>query len=238
MAEFTRTELIRKIATTGRLQLAGTDLAGLDLSNLTLVGADFSYADLTGADLSGAQLSGASLWSCRAAGARFSGANLTGASLGLADLTGADMREALLERADLTGARLNGADLTDARLRGAWLDAMQRALAIGAPPLRYPARSGPGVRVVDEDHLAEPVALRCGDRLEIHFSGSRDAADARVAQHGADGAAILAPVDPAGPARGPFHVLAFEAVVAGRAQLVIEHRDGRDPETLEVLVTP
>lgn len=40
MTEFTRADILRKIAATGRLEMAGADLAGLDLTGLTLVGAD------------------------------------------------------------------------------------------------------------------------------------------------------------------------------------------------------
>ena len=175
--------------------MAGADLAGLDLIGLTLVGADLSYADLTGADLSGARLSGASLWSARATGAKFFRANLVGASLGLADLAGADLREAQLERADLTGTRLDRADLTDAQLRGAWLDAMQRALAIGAPPLRYPARSRPRICVLNEDQLIAPVALRCGDRLEMHLRSRADPVTPRPGRAHIEGAPISGPAN-------------------------------------------
>lgn len=238
MTDVTRSDLIRMIAQTGRLQLIGADLAGLDMSGLTLVGADLSYANLAGADLSETQLSGASLWSVKAPAARFRGANLSGASLGLADLAGADLREALLERADLTGARLDGADLTDARMRGAWLDAMQRAMAIGAPPLRYPARSNPGLYVIDEDHLANPVALRCGDRLELHLCNPGDPAAPRPAPLRIEGAQILIALKLDNPVRGGIHVLAFDAVEPGQARLVVDPGGGRDPIGIDVRVTP
>ncbi|MCV2449237.1 pentapeptide repeat-containing protein [Paracoccus sp. DMF] len=233
MADYTRAEIVRRIATMGRLQLAGADLAGLDMAGLTLVGADLSYADLTEADLTGAQLSGASLWSARAAGARFFQANLSGASMGLADLSGADLREAVLERADLTGARLDRADLTGARLRGAWLDAMQRALAISAPPLRYPApRDRATTCILHEAQLGAPVCLRCGDRLEMHLDGPTPAAHV-------EGAPILSGPEPPDTAPGPLRVLAFSAVAPGRARLVLDLRQtGKAPIALEVLVTP
>ena len=231
MADYTRAEILRRIATMGRLQLAGADLAGLDMAGLTLVGADLSYADLTGTDLTGAQLSGASLWSARAAGACLRQANLSGASLGLADLSGADLREAVLERADLTGTRLDRADLTGARLRGAWLDAMQRALAISAPPLRYPPpRDGATTRILHQGEFGAPVSLRCGDRLEMHLDGPTPAAHV-------EGAPILAGAEPPDTAAGP--VLAFCAVAPGRARLVLDlHETGRPPIALDVLVTP
>ena len=238
MADFTRADLIRMIAEAGRLQLIGADLAGLDMSGLTLVGADLSYADLSGTDLSGAQLSGASLWSVKARAARFAGANLSGASLGLADLAGADLRDALLERADLTGARLDGADLTDARIRGAWLDAMQRAMAIGAPPLRYPMRASPGLYIVGEDHLARPVSLRCGDRLELHLLNPTDPTAPRPAPLRIEGAQVLTARELDDADRGTVYVLAFDAVAPGHAQLVIAAGGTRGPVSLDVLVMP
>lgn len=238
MADYSRAEIVRRIATMGRLQLAGADLAGLDLAGLTLVGADLSYSDLSGSDLSGAQLSGASLWSVRAAGARLRGANLSGASMGLADLSGADLRAAVLERADLTGTRLDRADLTGARLRGVWLDAMQRALAISAPPLRYPApRDGANTCILHQAQLGCPVSLRCGDRLEMHLDAAAPAAHV-------EGARVLSGPEPGPkPGRqsglGAPQVLAFNAVAPGRARLVLDLREpGRAPIALEVLVTP
>ena len=238
MTEFTRADILRKIAATGRLEMAGADLAGLDLTGLTLVGADLSYADLTGADLSGARLSGASLWSARATGAKFFRANLVGASVGLADLAGADLREAQLDRADLTGTRLDRADLTDAQLRGAWLDAMQRALAIGAPPLRYPARTRPRICVLSEDQLIAPVALRCGDRLEMHLRSRADPVTPRPGRARIEGAPILTGLDLPDSIRGPVYVLAFDAIAPGRARMVVERGEGRDLIAFEVLVTP
>ncbi|WP_323715491.1 pentapeptide repeat-containing protein [Paracoccus aminovorans] len=233
MADYTRAEIVRRIAMIGSLHLAGADLAGLDLSGMTLVGADLSYADLTEADLTDAQLSGASLWSARAPGARLFRANLSGASLGLADLTGADLRQAVLERADLTGARLDRADLTGARLRGAWLDAMQRALAISAPPLRYPApRHGATTRILNQAQLGDPVSLRCGDRLEMHLHASAPAAHV-------EGAPILTGPEPPDGMAGSGRVLAFSAVAPGRARLVLDLGEkGGAPIALEVLVTP
>ncbi len=229
MADYTRAEILRRIATMSSLRLAGADLAGLDLSGMTLVGADLSYADLTEADLTDAQLFGASLWSARAAGARLYQANLSGARLGLADLSGADLRQAVLERADLTGARLDGADLSGARLRGAWLDAMQRALAISAPVLCYPApRRAATTCILHEAELDHPVSLHCGDRLEMHLQAPAPAAHV-------EGAPIL--TGPETP--GQSSVLAFCAVAPGRARLVLDlGQRGRAPIALDVLVTP
>ncbi|KRW94626.1 pentapeptide repeat-containing protein [Paracoccus sp. MKU1] len=238
MAEYTRAEIVRRIATMGRLHLAGSDLAGLDLSGMTLVGADLSYADLTEADLTDAQLSDASLWSARAARARFRNANLSRASLGLADLSDADLRGAVLDRADLTGARLDRANLTAALLRGAWLDSMQRALATGAPPLRYPPRHRPTTCILHEEHIAEPVALRCGDRLEMHLNTLSEAAARHPALARIEGAPILAGPELPRSFAGPPCVLTFCAVAPGRARLVLEPGEGRAPIALEVLVSP
>lgn len=238
MNQFTRADILRKIAANGRLEMAGADLAGLDLSGLSLVGADLSYANLTGTDLSATQLSGASLWSASAARAIFFRANLTGASLGLADLAGADLREAQLERADLTGTRLDGADLTDARLRGAWLDAMQRALAIGAPPLRFPERSRPKTCVLVEDQPGAQVALRCGDRLEMHLRSDADSVTARPGRAHIAGPPILTGLELPDSIRGPVYVLAFDAIAPGQTRLVVERGEGADVITFDVQVTP
>lgn len=239
MAEFTRAEIVRRIATMGSLHLAGSDLTGLDLSGMTLVGADLSYADLTEADLTNAQLSGASLWSVRAVGARFHKANLAGASLGLADLTGADLRDAVLERADLTGARLDRADLTGARLRGAWLDAMQRALAISAPPLRYPdQRERATTCILHEGHLATLVSLRCGDRLEMHLQTPPDAPARPEIVARLEGEPILSGPEPCEPSSEAIRILTFLAVAPGRARLVLVRGDDRPPVSVELLVVP
>ncbi|MFC3568765.1 pentapeptide repeat-containing protein [Paracoccus simplex] len=229
MAEFTRAEIVRRIATMGSLHLAGSDLTGLDLSGMTLVGADLSYADLTEADLTNAQLSGASLWSVRAVGARFHKANLAGASLGLADLTGADLRDAVLERADLTGARL----------RGAWLDAMQRALAISAPPLRYPdQRERATTCILHEGHLATLVSLRCGDRLEMHLQTPPDAPARPEIVARLEGEPILSGPEPCEPSSEAIRILTFLAVAPGRARLVLVRGDDRPPVSVELLVVP
>ncbi len=222
MAEYTRAQIVRRIATTGHLRLAGSDLAGLDLSGLTLVEADLSYADLTRADLTEAQLPASSLWSARAAGARFRNANLSGANLGLADLSDADLRGAILERADLTGARLDRADLSDARLRGAWLDTMQRALAMGAPPLRYPVRRPPVTHILRAGQIVEPVTLRCGDRLEVHLDSLTEAAVRHPDLARVEGAPILAGPELPQALAGPPFVLTFSAIAPGRGRLVLQ----------------
>lgn len=233
MADYTRAEMVRRIATMGCLHLAGADLSGLDLSGMTLVGADLSYADLTASDLTDAQLSGASLWSTRAQGARFRQANLSGACLGLSDLSGADLRQAQLDLADLTGARMDGADLAGAQLRGAWLDTMQRALAINAPPLRYPAvLPGRATRVLSQAQLGPSVTLRCGDQLELHLDRPRSTV--RV-----EGAPILTRPRKTGASVETGRVMAFSAIAPGRTRLVVNPGErGRAPLAIEVVITP
>lgn len=170
LADFTRSELVRRIATGGTLRLVGADLSHLDLSGLALSGADLSYANLTHADLEGATLTGASLWSARAQRARMRGANLSSAQLGLADLKDADLRDAVLVECDLTGARLDGADLSRSRLDGTWLDTMQRALAIGAPPTRFPQPQRAETHVLSMEYPRDLVEMRRSDRLQLRYS--------------------------------------------------------------------
>lgn len=170
MADFTRSELVRRIATGGSLRLVGADLSHLDMSGLALSGADLSYANLTHADLVGATLTGASLWSARAQRARMRGANLSSAQLGLADLKDADLRDAVLVECDLTGARLDGADLSRSRLDGTWLDTMQRALAIGAPPTRFPQPQRAETHMLSMDYPRDLVEMRRSDRLQLRYS--------------------------------------------------------------------
>ena len=232
MTEHSRDEIVRRIAVSGTLKMPGADLAGLDLSGLTLVGADLSYADLTGTDLCMAQLSGASLWSAHASGARFRGANMTGASLGLAVLVSADLRETVLDHADLTGAQLTGADLTGSEMSGTWLDAIQRALAIGAPPLRYPGAARPP-RILSEDGAAAPVILRSGDRMELRLN--QPALAVHIDHDATSGEEVLR-----GPEPGTIsnkRVLHFRAAGSGRARLVISRADGKPDFELDVRVS-
>lgn len=234
MAELTRDDILRRIAASGHIQLPGADLAGLDLSGLTLAGADLSYSDLSGADLSHAQLPGACLWSVQARGARFRCANLCGASLGLAVLVRADMRDAQMDGVDLTGAKLDGADLTGSDLRGAWLDAMQRALAVGAPPLRFSPEPGTRTRVLNQGDAVTAVALRCGERLELRLN--ERPGRSRIEQSGAPGRAVLTGPDACAYRLNARH-LTFLADAPGRARVVITTKDASQCVTLDVLVT-
>lgn len=234
MAEHTRDEILRRIAASGAVQLPGADLSGLNLSGLTLAGADLSYADLSGANLCNAQLQGACLWSARARGAQFRHANLCGASLGLAVLVGADMRDAQMDRADLTGAQLDGADLTGSDLRGAWLDAMQRALAVGAPPVRFSDASQPRTRVLNQDEAMTPVALRCGDRLQLRLNDLPG--DTRIEQAGISPDAVLTGPDAPESRLNARHIT-FTAAAPGRARLLVMLTRGLAPLALDVLVT-
>ncbi|MDT1063879.1 pentapeptide repeat-containing protein [Paracoccus sp. CPCC 101403] len=232
MTEHSRDEIVRRIAVSGTLRMPGADLAGLDLSGLTLVGADLSYADLTGADLSTAQLSGASLWSSQASQAVFRGANMSGASLGLAVLVGADLRDCVLDHADLTGAQLTGADLTGAQMGGTWLEPIQRALAIGAPPLHYPGAARPP-RVLSEDGAIAPVIMRRGDRMELRLN--QPARKVHIDQMGANGAAVLTGPEEEAVADG--RVLHFRAGAPGTARLVISRDEGKTDLELDVRVS-
>ena len=70
MAEFTREEILAKVA--AKESLKGADLRGADLRFANLRDADLSYANLGGANLSGAILPGAKLESADLRGARYS----------------------------------------------------------------------------------------------------------------------------------------------------------------------
>ncbi|SMO53385.1 pentapeptide repeat-containing protein [Paracoccus laeviglucosivorans] len=234
MGRHTREEILRKIVTSGQVQMPHADLSGLNLSGLTLVGADLSYANLTGTDLRDAQLVGASLWSSTARGARFRGANLNGANLGLAVLVGADLRDTQLRDADLTGAQLDGADLTGAEMRGSWLDAMQRALAIGAPPMRFPEASHPRTRVLHQADLEGAVTLRSGDRLELRLD--HPPRRTRIRQADAKAQAVLIGPDRS-TADQPRHNVSFTAGAPGRANLRIGFGQGLLPLVLDILVS-
>jgi hypothetical protein len=82
MADYTREEILAKVA-------AGESLEGADLSFANLNQAELSGANLNRANLSEADLSGASLY-----GADLSGAKLFHTNLSGADLFKADLREA------------------------------------------------------------------------------------------------------------------------------------------------
>lgn len=233
MAKHTRAQILRKIVALGQLHLGGADLSGLNLSGLTLVGADLSYADLTGTDLRHAQLCGACLWSVSARRADFRGANLAGANLGLAMLAGADLRGAVICDSDLTGAQLDGADLTGAELENSWLDAMQRALAIGAPPIRFVQATDPRTRVLLQAELDGPVTLRLDERLELRLDDPPQRTRIRQDESGA--APILRPVWPR-PGSAPQPRLILDALAAGQAQLRIGMGKGRKTLTIDIRV--
>lgn len=123
-----------------QMNLAGTDLSGLDLScrgprtEKEPICADLSRANLTGGmllntNLSGANLSGASLDDALVGSSDLSQGILARTSmihtdLSLTDLSDAflwdaDLRRTTLTRANLSGAYLGGADLRNAYLAGA-----------------------------------------------------------------------------------------------------------------------
>ncbi|MDS9468041.1 pentapeptide repeat-containing protein [Paracoccus sp. MBLB3053] len=234
MTEHSREEILRRIVATGQVHLARADLAGLDLSGLTLVDADLSYADLTGADLSDAELSGASLWSAKAKGAKFCRANLSGANLGLAVLDGADMHDAILDHADLTGTQLKDTDLSGSQMQGVWLDAMQRALAIGAPTLQFPSRTNAPIRVLDERAPAE-VLLHRGERLELRLT--QPARQVTIRQDEVSGRPVLRGPEPQG-GNGEVLVLRFSAAEPGQARLLVARDEGEPALSFDVQVVP
>ena len=107
MAEFTREEILAKVA--AKESLKGADLSGANLFGANLVGADLSYADLSGANLTAVILQKANL-----TGAKLQKADLFQADLKWADLSGAHLNETSLLSADLFEANLRGVDLNGA----------------------------------------------------------------------------------------------------------------------------
>jgi uncharacterized protein YjbI with pentapeptide repeats len=107
-----------------RLDLARTNLRGVQAA-----GIDLRSANLAGGQLQGANLEGAQLQEANLAGAQLQGANLEGAQLPDANLIDAHLRDAIL-----IDAQLRGADLVDAQLQEAHLGAAQleEANLIGA----------------------------------------------------------------------------------------------------------
>lgn len=100
-----------------RLDLAATNLTGVEARGIVLVGARLGGALLRDADLRGAHLQAADLTM-----ANLHGASLVATSLQAAVLTGANLRHANLTSAHLHHARLEFAQLQDANLAGAVLE--------------------------------------------------------------------------------------------------------------------
>jgi len=105
------------------VDMAETDLRGLNLDHVNFVHLDLSEAHLQRAHLWGANLQYADLCDANLQGARLWGANLQaalwGANLQGAELWEANLQGASLGEANLQGARLGGANLQGARLEGA-----------------------------------------------------------------------------------------------------------------------
>lgn len=103
---------------THRLDLARTDLRGVNLAAAFLERAMLDGAWLQGADLRRARLDRALLKGARLEGAKLDGASLVEAYLHDAHLEGASLEGATLQEAYLAGAHLEGATLAAADLRG------------------------------------------------------------------------------------------------------------------------
>ncbi|HME57828.1 MAG TPA: toll/interleukin-1 receptor domain-containing protein [Terracidiphilus sp.] len=87
------------------VNLHGTNLSGANLRESNLTGAILSEADLGGVNLQTANLSVAILWGASLRGANLIGANLTGANLWRADFTGAEVGYTTFANVDLSGVK-------------------------------------------------------------------------------------------------------------------------------------
>ena len=102
------------------VDLANTNLTGLNLNGVDLVNADLSDATLTGVTLVGADLTGASLVCANLIDTDLTAATLIRADMRKIDLSGKEVgRPPTLIRAILIGADLSDANLNGADLRGA-----------------------------------------------------------------------------------------------------------------------
>ena len=99
--------------------LAGAQLQEANLADAQLQGASLADAQLRRASLRDAQLQGATLADAQLLGARLAGAQLQEANLFAAQLRGAILIDAQLQGADLRGAHLQGASLAGAQLQEA-----------------------------------------------------------------------------------------------------------------------
>ncbi len=100
------------------VNLAQTDLVGIDLVGMQLREINLSGAVMRQANLSNTQLPEALLIETNLHKGMLALAKLPEAILRQADLREADLQGAVLENADLRGANLNGANLYEANLRG------------------------------------------------------------------------------------------------------------------------
>lgn len=107
------TEILKKNKNT-IINLANTDLRGVNLKGAFLIGANLRDADLRGVNLTNAHLSDADL-----RGANLSGANLRGADLIDACLIGVNLANADLSDTDLRGAHLSYTNVNNTNFKNA-----------------------------------------------------------------------------------------------------------------------
>ncbi len=115
MAEMTRADIEKALASGEKPDLSAKSLNGLDLSGLDLSSVNFRAARVNKTKFVGAKLTGAIFDQAWAVGADFSGADLTRASL-----FASQMQETNFDHADLSSARVAG-DFSRAHLREAKL---------------------------------------------------------------------------------------------------------------------
>jgi uncharacterized protein YjbI with pentapeptide repeats len=113
MAEMTRADIEKALASGEKPDLSGKSLNGLDLSGLDLSGVNFRAARVNKTKFAGAKLISAIFDQAWAVGADFSSADLSKASL-----FAAQMQDTNFDQADLTSARIAG-DFSRAHLRKA-----------------------------------------------------------------------------------------------------------------------
>lgn len=126
------TAYIRKLNAEGetnilrKLRMAGVDpatgLRGVDLAHTNLHGLDLSGTDFSGCNLRWADLGNCRLNNCRMLQASPIQARLDNSNLAGADLRGANFHQASLRAVDLRGADLRGASLSEAVLLGSLVE--------------------------------------------------------------------------------------------------------------------
>ncbi len=147
------------------IDIAGSNLQGLDLTEDNLPETSFAYVCLKDAYLRRAKLSGAKLSHANLAGSKLLGAELAGA-----DLTGADLRGAILLRTDLSGANLKGVKLDKSLLHNVDLTAVDLSQATVAQTNL--------VELDQDDQAVVPLLLRHADLSDallrsVNLAGSQ-----------------------------------------------------------------
>jgi uncharacterized protein YjbI with pentapeptide repeats len=126
-----------------RLDLAATDLRGVNLRGALLQQANLFRAQLQTADLQHAYLRAADLRRAQLQEADLQHAHLQGANLDRAQLRGAYLQHAQLQGADLGDAELQGANLGEAQLQEANLrSALLRGANLGGAELKVAKLGG------------------------------------------------------------------------------------------------